>query len=182
MDEQLSYGLTVDGLGFVGWPEDMETAEGTGEILIYNTPTAVEVQKLDATGKGFVSGAVLEIYKAGEESLVAAITTDGAAQYVYSLPAGEYVLHEKAAPLGYKKAADVTFSVSDQIQDGTEAGGTEWVQKVVMYDERETPVLSPKTADTVARVLFLLLPLALLGAGLGLIGLRRIKKTVKQTG
>jgi hypothetical protein len=72
--------------------------------------------------------------------------------------------------------------VSDQIQDGTEAGGTEWVQKVVMYDERETPVLSPKTADAFARILFILLPLALLGAGIGFIGLRRIKKTVRQTG
>jgi hypothetical protein len=182
MDEQLSYGLTVDGLGFVGWPEDMETEEGTGKILIYNTPTAVEVQKLDATGKGFVGGAVLEIYRAGEELPAITVTTESEAAVIHSLPAGEYILHEKTAPLGYRKAADVTFSVSDQIQDGTEAGGTEWVQKVVMYDERETPVLSPKTADAFARVLFILLPLALLGAGLGFIGLRRIKKTVRQTG
>jgi hypothetical protein len=110
------------------------------------------------------------------------VTTESEAAVIHSLPAGEYTLHEKTAPLGYKKAADVTFSVSDQIQDGTEAGGDGWVQKAVMYDERETPVLSPKTADTVARILFILLPLALLGAGLGIIGLRKLRRTAKQTG
>jgi hypothetical protein len=45
-----------------------------------------------------------------------------------------------------------------------------------MYDERAIPALSPKTADTAARILFLLLPLALLGAGLGAMGLRRVRK------
>jgi hypothetical protein len=49
-----------------------------------------------------------------------------------------------------------------------------------MYDERAIPALSPKTADTAARILFLLLPLALLGAGLGIIGLRRLKRMAKQ--
>jgi uncharacterized surface anchored protein len=180
IDEKINIGFTVDADGEVLWPEDAVPGAEPASIIISNTPITVEISKLDFTDKTFVAGAVLEVYRENGTDPLDWWQTAEDSHLIYYLPVGEYILREKEVPLGYEKAEDIFFTVSDELAVDTETEESEWVQGVVMYDERVIPAISPKTADTFARIFFVILPLALLGVGIGIIGLRRLRKSEKQ--
>ena len=59
--------------------------------------------------------------------------TSAAAEHSFTVKPGTYVLHEDAAPNGYKVANDITFTVS---VDGTVTVDGKTVDKVIMIDYR----------------------------------------------
>lgn len=116
---------------------------------------AVNICKYEKDTKNFVSGAVLAIYD-GSGKEVIKWTTGTQAYAATGLTKGQsYTLKEITAPTGYKKAADIPFTVT---------GST---QTIAMYDEKSSTAgaKAPRTGD--------LAPLEILGiiAGASVLGI-----------
>ncbi|WP_303214460.1 SpaH/EbpB family LPXTG-anchored major pilin [uncultured Enorma sp.] len=98
--------------------DNIETAEDT----VYATVYAAQFQKNAAdTNKG-LPGAVFEVYKKGdtpgEDAPVLTAESDENGLLSFDgLGAGEYILHEKSAPAGYKLAADMEFTIESDVQE-----------------------------------------------------------------
>ena len=72
----------------------------TGELIVENEPTVVNLTKVDQNGKG-LAGAVIEI-KNSEGKVVAEIKSDAEGKIaITGLAPGEYVAVEKEAPAGF---------------------------------------------------------------------------------
>lgn len=105
------------------------------EVTIVNTQTSLVVNKVDEAGKA-VSGAKL-VLKDADGNVI--LGDDGTAKYVFitadeayeikRLAAGEYYLSEIVSPEGYRVAADVKLTVSDE---------ADAVNTVTMVDETVT--------------------------------------------
>ena len=98
--------------------------DGTTEVTMTDEKTVVSILKVDAEGNG-LAGAVLQILDG--TTVVHEFTSASTAEVVTGvLVTGKtYKLHEVSSPAGYKVAADVEFTVSN---DGT--------TEVTMTDEK----------------------------------------------
>ncbi len=91
----LAFLLAISGLGAVG-RLGARAAEGNG---------SVSVSKVDESGRP-LAGATLQLLDS-TGAVKDEWVSDGNPHVVQGLPYGSYILHEKAAPAGYKAAADV---------------------------------------------------------------------------
>ena len=112
----------------------------TTDVTFTNKPTEIEFSKQSATGSGELEGAKLQLFD--EKGKLVEEWTSGTNPHVIKgklAAGGKYRLHESLAPIGYKVASDIEFTVNT---DGK-------VQKVVMYDEaEEKPERPPQTGYT----------------------------------
>lgn len=112
----------------------------TTDVTFTNKPTEIEFSKQSATGSGELEGANLQLFD--EKGKLVEEWTSGKNPHVIKgklAAGGKYRLHESLAPIGYKVASDIEFTVNT---DGK-------VQKVVMYDEaEEKPERPPQTGYT----------------------------------
>ena len=105
----------------------VEYAKST-DIQFVNKPTQVEFSKKSATGSGELEGAKLQLFD--DKGNLIEEWISGKTPHIITgklAAGGKYRLHESLAPVGYKVASDIEFTVNT---DGT-------IQKVVMYDEAE---------------------------------------------
>ena len=91
----------------------------------------VRVAKVDADDE-FVTDAVLQIIEKGNEENVLDewVTTED--YHTAQIPQGTYILREKQAPFGYRKADDIEFTVS---ANGDITINDETVYMIKMVDE-----------------------------------------------
>ena len=93
-------------------------------VTMSDTKTKLEVRKVDNNNQN-ISGVVLQILDANNNSVVQEWTTTSSAKVVEGLTAGHaYILHEASAPDGYLIASDIRFTMNTDI-------GT---QQIVMTD------------------------------------------------
>ena len=93
-------------------------------VTMSDTKTKLEVRKVDNNNQN-ISGVVLQILDANNNSVVQEWTTTSSAKVVEGLTAGHaYILHEASAPDGYTIASDIRFTMNTDI-------GT---QQIVMTD------------------------------------------------
>lgn len=106
----------------------------TGKIVIMSdAKTGVTVLKVDNDGKG-VSGAELAILDG--ETVVEQWISDGQAKYIEGLAVGkEYILRELSAPTGYRKAADVKFTVEDGKNTSVKMVDSQTTASILKVDE-----------------------------------------------
>ena len=79
-------------------------------VTMYNSKTRVELLKMDASGNP-LAGAKLEVRRA-DGSFVESWTSGATSHVIEGLPAGNYILRETQAPVGYTLAADKPFTVT----------------------------------------------------------------------
>ena len=135
--------------------DELKAAE---TVVMKNAPIEVNISKTDITTDKELPGATLQILKKaaavtdhGEETETEEVVTTiygeklewkstGEPKNIKGLPAGEYILRESAAPDGYTVAADVTFTVTDELKA---------VETVEMQDAPiETVISKVDMADT----------------------------------
>ena len=131
--------------------DELKAAE---TVVMENAPIEVNISKNDITTEKELPGATLQVLKkvTGEdgtetEEVVTTIygeklewKSTGEPKNIKGLPAGEYILRESAAPDGYTVAADVTFTVTDELKA---------VETVEMQDAPiETVISKVDMADT----------------------------------
>ena len=93
-------------------------------VTMSDTKTKLEVRKVGNNNQN-ISGVVLQILDANNNSVVQEWTTTSSAKVVEGLTAGHaYILHEASAPDGYTIASDIRFTMNTDI-------GT---QQIVMTD------------------------------------------------
>lgn len=100
------------------------TATETGTLEFVNDYTKLHISKQDATTGKELPGARMEL-RDTEGNLVAKWTSGDKPYVIERIKPGDYILHEEAAPAGYKLAKDISFTVEE----------TGVVQKIVMEDE-----------------------------------------------
>lgn len=120
--------------------KDQDTPVLEQEIKVKETPIIVEVSKSDITTGKELKGATLEVVRSDGE-VYATWVTDGTPYQLEAIPAGEYILREKAAPYGYMIANEVTFTVEE----------TGEIQKVAMSDERVKGKIAIYKTDSVTK-------------------------------
>ena len=96
----------------------------TGTLEFVNDYTKLHISKQDATTGKELPGARMEL-RDTEGNLVAKWTSGDKPYVIERIKPGDYILHEEAAPAGYKLAKDISFTVEE----------TGVVQKIVMEDE-----------------------------------------------
>lgn len=107
----------------------------TENINVENTKTITEISKIDATNGQELEGAHLSL-KDKDGNIIEEWVSGKEPHIIRGLLVNEeYTLHEDLAPIGYKIASDVEFTIAD----------TGEVQKVVMKDERKPSII--KTGD-----------------------------------
>ena len=131
--------------------DELKAAE---TVVMENAPIEVNISKTDITTEKELPGATLQVLKkvtgedeAETEEVVTTIygeklewKSTGEPKNIKGLPAGEYILRESAAPDGYTVAADVTFTVTDELKA---------VETVEMQDAPiETVISKVDMADT----------------------------------
>lgn len=120
-------------LGQLRW--DPQPAMTTSLNASFIGTASVQISKVDATGSKEIPGAVLQLTDANGKELDK-WTSDGSTHVVRDLPSNaSYTLTELSAPEGYKVAAPVTFTL------------TQDMQKVDMKDEREPIEIKTKATD-----------------------------------
>ena len=101
------------------------------KVSFENTPTKVEISKIDSKTKQPIEGAMLELYDGDKLIDSWKSTTD--AYLIKALEIGkEYTLHETKAPDGYTLGSDITFTVKDLFDED------EWTQKV-SFENNQKP-------------------------------------------
>lgn len=98
-------------------------------VTVKDSKTKMTFVKTDESG-AYLKGATLQILDV-QGNVIKEFVTINNSYTVEGLPVGNYVLHEKEAPEGYEKAADISFSVSDNATENTTA--------IVMIDGLTTP-------------------------------------------
>ena len=106
-----------------------------GVLTVTDTRIRLSIKKLDEDTGRAVTGAELYLENS-EGQQVQSWTTDGSPKVFTGLKKGTYTLRERKAPEGYKKAAAVTFTLTD----------TDEEQEVIMYDKRDNS--GPELPDT----------------------------------
>lgn len=129
------------------------------KITAVDESTHVQVLKKDPSGN-LIEGAALQLLN-NEGDVLAEWMTTSEANTLIGLPHGEYILRETAAPSGYVKAEDISFTVTD----------TREAQVIEMMDEL--------TQVSIQKVDHLDQPLA--GATLQLISLKTSLEDVPTT-
>lgn len=120
-------------LGQLRW--DPQPAMTTSLNANFIGTASVQISKVDATGSKEIPGAVLQLTDANGKELDK-WTSDGSTHVVRNLPSNaSYTLTELSAPEGYKIAAPVKFTL------------TQDMQKVDMKDEREPIEIKTKATD-----------------------------------
>lgn len=105
---------------------------------IENTPTNVQLIKVDAVTGSSLAGASLELY-APNGTLLDSWVTNGQPHEMTGLPVGPgYVLKEISAPRGYEIADAIKFEIT----------ATAGVQTITMKDWPRGTVTTPQTGDT----------------------------------
>jgi uncharacterized surface anchored protein len=124
---------TYPAAGFATAKDVAFTVSDTGEIqrvVMKDEPLKAQISKRDITTDAELPGAHLAIYAMDEKGEVAAeplyewVSSD-IPYIIERMGAGDYILHEDAAPKGYELAWDIAFTITDSGE----------VQTVVMYDE-----------------------------------------------
>ncbi|MBD9014182.1 MAG: LPXTG cell wall anchor domain-containing protein, partial [Lachnospiraceae bacterium] len=111
--------------------DELKAAE---TVVMENAPIEVNISKTDITTDKELPGATLQILKKaaavtddGEETETEEVVTTiygeklewvstGEPKNIKGLPAGDYILRETAAPDGYTVAADVEFTITDELK------------------------------------------------------------------
>ena len=140
-------GLVLDGTKYeVKFEQsDLTTKVYTVTQDLVNRPTEVEISKQDITTNKELPGAHLKLedITTGKEILIEEWVSDVNPHVIKGLIVGHrYRLIETMAPLGYKIAQSIEFTVENK----------ESVQKVVMYDEL---LPQPKTGDSINMKLYI---------------------------
>lgn len=117
------------------WDVTTDPTRNTSLKANFIGTASVQISKVDATGSKEIPGAVLQLTDANGKELDK-WTSDGSTHVVKDLPSNaSYTLTELSAPEGYKVAAPVTFTL------------TQDMQKVDMKDEREPIEIKTKATD-----------------------------------
>ena len=98
-------------------PFTVTSVNQTVAVTMADKKTRVELLKTDASGNP-LAGAKLEVRRA-DGSFVESWTSGATAHVIEGLPAGNYILRETQAPVGYTLAADKPFTVTSVNQTVT---------------------------------------------------------------
>lgn len=108
----------------------------TTKVTMKDEITKIDISKVDATTEKEIDGAKLTVTDKETGKVIETWTSGKAPHRIEGLEVSKiYILHEDLAPVGYKVASDVEFTIAD----------TGEVQKVIMKDERKPTVV--KTGD-----------------------------------
>jgi uncharacterized surface anchored protein len=112
--------LTIDSNGV--WYDNTGSIAQTKEIVVKNEPIAVNMKIVDTSkNPNPLNGAVFEMIPEDSTNKTITATSDKDGNLNFAgVSAGEYTLHEKTAPDGFAKNADVKITVN---ADGTVANG-----------------------------------------------------------
>lgn len=113
-----------------------------GLTLDVKDPYNVAIEKVDENGDA-LKGATLQLFDTSGTAVGDKWVTDGNPHAMKLTPGTEYILKELAAPAGYQKAQDVTFTC---YMDGNKMP----VQKIKMVDKRIAATPTPTATPTVA--------------------------------
>lgn len=127
-DETVYFSFTYDddGVTIANVPE-YEADTKNGKVALYDKPITVEISKIDAATEKELPGAVLTLYRVGEDedTVIETWTSTKTSHVVKYLTPGRYKLHEDTVPLGYYTTENtIEFDVSN----------TEEIQKCVMVN------------------------------------------------
>ena len=111
--------------------EDGTTTEA-GTLEFVNDYTKLHLSKQDATTGKELPGAHMEL-RDEKGNLVDKWTSTDKPHVIEKIVPGDYILHEEIAPVGYKLAQDISFTVEE----------TGTIQKVVMEDELSLGTINP---------------------------------------
>lgn len=127
-DEQIPFEVKVD--------DKVNDTIIVVELEVENILTAVGFIKKDYTTNNILTGATLML-KDSDGNVLERWVSKNTPHIVKGLSIGrEYTLVEEYAPYGYLKADDVTFTVSDGIEDkNVSITDSEIVQEVIIYDK-----------------------------------------------
>lgn len=126
------------------------------QVSFVDTAISVSVNKFAVGGSSQLSGAVLELYEAGDTDLENCLqswtTTNNAQKLTYSnLEVGKtYFIHEKSAPNGYAMSEDVYFTINSNgsITYVSGANGSVSGSSVIMRDAPITLKILKQGLDT----------------------------------
>lgn len=127
---------TIPAKGYVTARDVIFKIEDTAEIQkveMQDDVTKLEISKKELISGEQLPGASLQVLDPTGSVITEWVSGDQP-YYVEKIPAGQYVLHEKAAPAGYQKADDIRFEVADTAQ----------VQKIEMINQQSK---TPQTGD-----------------------------------
>ena len=127
-DETVYFSFTYDddGVTIANVPE-YEADTKNGKVALYDKPITVEISKIDAATEKELPGAVLTLYRVGEDedTVIETWTSTKTSHVVKYLTPGRYKLYEDTVPLGYYTTENtIEFDVSN----------TEEIQKCVMVN------------------------------------------------
>lgn len=108
---------------------------------LISKPYNVAIEKVDENGDA-LKGATLQLFDTSGTAVGDKWVTDGNPHAMKLTPGTAYVLKELAAPAGYQKAQDVTFTCD---ADGSKKD----VQMVTMVDKKAVITQTPKATPTV---------------------------------
>ena len=160
-------------LGYASASDVAFTVKDTGKIqkvAMKDEVITVAISKKDATTGEELPGAKLTL-RDSKGKVVGKWTSTDTPHMITKLQPGDYTLHEDLAPLGYKKASDVKFTVED----------TGKIQKVEMKDEvlPEGSPRFPYDKTGTDMLYWLLIPAAVFllgGMGLGAYSISRRRR------
>lgn len=122
----------------------VDAVESTYYVYMQNIPLTVNVSKIDNESKTHIVGAELTVLDSNKNVVNDANgnpikwITDGKEHCLHYLPIGVYYLRETVTPLGYQKADDIKFVVSD----------SKVPVNIVMEDQRTYGVLELNKYDS----------------------------------
>ena len=90
------------------------TASGvSAPVVMKDDYTKVVIHKTDITGSEELAGATITILRAADRSVYTTFTSTTTPTQIDRMPIGDYILVEDYAPLGYAKAQEVPFTVTE---------------------------------------------------------------------
>ncbi|MCR5718618.1 MAG: hypothetical protein K6F80_06265 [Oscillospiraceae bacterium] len=127
--------------------EDSQTVHFTAK----NDSTKLAVSKEDIYGEELPGAEMQLVNEDGE--IVDEWTSDGTNHVISEIPAGDYTLHEVAAPDGYVIATDISFTIDEYgvvtVDDVTAEAHTEdGTPLITMVDDTTTTTFSKQDATT----------------------------------
>lgn len=123
-DGQEPVSFKVDDQGFIGLNTENARFSDTLELTFENTPTLLDISKVDLTSEAELPGATLTVTDK-DGNLVEEWVSTEEAHRIIGIEPGDYTLTESIAPEGYMVANSIDFTVEE----------TGEVQSVVMKDD-----------------------------------------------